>query len=128
MTRRPQFTIATDCPFQFCDPRGPSGRGGNADTNSPLRLCYPKDKAYLFIVIQAYVELPAGIYSLPGDYEHAGGSEMGGPKTAPPDWDAWLDRDARLGGPEAPNTGRQARDLHRRLARWGPAYGPLVLS
>lgn len=57
----------------------------------------------------------------------------------PPDWDAWLDWNAWFAGREAVGTKqfrvalsqfgpRQARDLHRRLARWRPAYWPLILS
>ncbi|GAA0735797.1 hypothetical protein GCM10010199_56470 [Dactylosporangium roseum] len=64
---------------------------------------------------------------------------MGGPKAVPPDWDAWLDCDAWAAGREAPSEGQtrvartlfgpwQARELHRRLTRWRPAYLPLVLS
>ena len=64
---------------------------------------------------------------------------MGGPKAASPDWDEWLDGDAGLGSQEMRSTGqstavstlfgaRQARELHRRLASWRPAYAPLVLS
>jgi egghead protein (zeste-white 4 protein) len=64
---------------------------------------------------------------------------MGRTKAVPPDWDAWLDWDAWVAGREALSTGkfqvaltlfspRQARELHRRLARWRPTYRPLVLS
>lgn len=63
---------------------------------------------------------------------------MGGPKARPRDWDTWL-AGREVPSTEQPSTGQfpvtltlvgppQARELHRRLARWRPAYWPLAVS
>jgi egghead protein (zeste-white 4 protein) len=71
---------------------------------------------------------------------------VGGPKAGPPDWDAWLAGGETLSTGQfrveltlfaasgsyqmlnSPAGPRQARELHRRLARWRPTYRPLFLS
>jgi IS30 family transposase len=42
MAAHARFTIATDVPVHFCDPRGPWQRGSNENTNGLLRHYFPK--------------------------------------------------------------------------------------
>lgn len=42
MANHRDFTLATDCPVYFCDPRSPWQRGSNENTNGLLRQYYPK--------------------------------------------------------------------------------------
>jgi IS30 family transposase len=42
MAAHQQFTIATDAPVYFCDPRSPWQRGSNENTNGLLRQYFPK--------------------------------------------------------------------------------------
>ena len=42
MAAHARFTVATDVPVYFCDPRSPGQRGSNENTNGLLRQYFPK--------------------------------------------------------------------------------------
>jgi IS30 family transposase len=59
MARHADFTVATDCPVYFCDPRSPWQRGSNENTNGLLRQYYPKGVTDFRTITQADLDTVA---------------------------------------------------------------------